>query len=88
MNKHKDSKAVIDRISRAAGHLQSIKKMIEEERDCSDILVQISAVRSAVNNIGRIFLKDHINHCLEDAIKNGNKKVIDDLNSVIEKFLK
>ena len=45
--------------------------MIEDDRDCSEVLVQIAAVRSAINNIGKIILEDHISHCLVDAVEPG-----------------
>ncbi len=85
---HSQTKAVLNRISRVTGHMQSVKKMVEEGRDCSEILIQLSAIRSAVNNIGRIILQDHIDHCVVEAAQNGDRKVLDDLNNAIEKFLK
>ncbi len=85
---HENTKAVLNRLSRATGHLQSIKRMVEEGRDCSEILIQLSAVRSAINNIGKIVLQDHINHCVVDAVRTGDQKLLDDLNEAIDKFLK
>ena len=85
---HTQTKAVINRISRVTGHMQSVKKMVEEGRDCSEILIQLSAIRSAINSIGRIILQDHIDHCVVDAVESGDKKVLEDLNNAIEKFLK
>jgi len=87
-HKHENTKAVIHRLSRAIGHLESVKKMVEEGRDCSEVLIQISAVKSAVNNIGKIILQDHINHCVADAVATGDKKVLDDLSIAIDKFIK
>lgn len=81
-HEHTHTKDVVNRISRAAGHLQSIKKMVEEQRDCSEVLIQLSAVRAAINNIGRIILKDHIEHCMD------NKEALDNLDNAIAKFLK
>ena len=60
---HANTKAVLNRMSRAIGHMESIKTMIENGRDCSEVLIQIAAVRSAINNIGKVILEDHINHC-------------------------
>lgn len=87
-HKHQNTKKIINRMSRAIGHMESIKKMVEEGRDCSDILVQISAVRSAISNVGKIILQDHINNCVVDAVETGDKKVLEDLNSAVDKFLK
>ena len=75
-------------MSRAIGHMQAIKKMIEEDRDCSEVLIQIAAVRSAINNVGKIILKDHINHCVVDAVENDDKEVLEELNDAINKFIK
>lgn len=85
---HENSKAIINRISRTIGHLEAIKKMVEEDRDCSEVLTQIAAVKSAVNNIGREILKDHINHCVVDAALNGDAKVLEDLSIALDRFLK
>jgi len=87
-HEHQDTKKIINRMSRAIGHMESIKRMVEEGRDCSEILVQISAVRSAINNVGKILLQDHINNCVVDAVETGDKKVLEDLSSAIDKFLK
>lgn len=85
---HENSQAVINRLSRAIGHLESVKKMIEGDRDCSEVLIQIAAVKSAVNNIGKIILQDHINHCVVEAVESGNPKVLEDLSAAIDKFMK
>lgn len=85
---HENTKAVLNRMSRAIGHMESIKHMVEDGRDCSEVLIQIAAVRSAINNIGKIILEDHINHCIVDAVETGDKKALEDLNEAIEKFVK
>lgn len=85
---HENTKAVLNRMNRAIGHMESIKTMIESGRDCTEVLVQIAAVRSAINNVGKIILEDHINHCIVDAIETGDQKALEDLNQAIEKFVK
>ena len=87
-HKHEDKKAILNRISRAVGHLESIKRMVEDDRDCSEVLIQIAAVKSAVNNVGKLILKDHINHCVINAVETNDQKVLDDLNYAIDKFIK
>ncbi|MCB2294733.1 metal-sensing transcriptional repressor [Clostridium algoriphilum] len=69
----------MNRLTRAIGHLQSVKKMVEDNRDCSEVLIQIAAVKSAVKNIGKIILQDHINTRVVNAVETGDKKVIEDL---------
>ena len=85
---HENTRAVLNRMSRAIGHMESIKAMIEDGRDCSEALIQIAAVRSAINNIGKIILEDHIRHCVVDALETGDQKVLDDLDEAINKFVK
>ena len=57
---HTQTKAVVNRLARAIGHLESVKRMVEDGRDCTDVLIQLAAVRSALNNTAKIILKDHI----------------------------
>lgn len=85
---HQNTKAVVNRLAKAIGHLEKVKKMVEDGEDCSEVLIQLSAVRSALNNTGKIILKDHIEHCLVDAIEDGDTAAIDELNTAIEKFVK
>ncbi len=85
---HENTRAVVNRLSRAIGHLEAIRNMVEEGRDCSEVLTQIAAVKSAINNIGREVLKDHIQHCVVDAAKSGNQQVLDDLAVALDRFLK
>jgi len=87
-HKHESTKAVLNRMSRVIGHMEAVKKMVEEGRDCSEVLIQIAAVKSAINNIGKIILKDHIEHCVYDALSTGDKQTLEDLKSAIEKFIK
>lgn len=84
---HTQTKVVLNRLSRAIGHLGGVKKMIEDERDCSDILIQLSAVRSEITNLSKIILKDHLEHCIVDAVKNKDEEIIENLKGAIEKLL-
>ena len=85
---HEHTKAVLNRLSRAIGHLESIKKLVENGRDCSEVLIQLSAVKAAINNTGKVILQDHIQHCLVDAIESGDMKEIEELNKAIDRFIK
>lgn len=84
---HPQSKQVINRLSRAIGHLESVKRMAEDGRDCSELLVQISAVISALNGVSKVVLEDHLNHCVIEAAKEGDKKVISDLIDAINQYI-
>ena len=85
---HAETKAVVNRLSRAIGHLEAVKAMVEEGRDCTQVLIQLAAVKSAINNTGKLILKDHLNHCMVEAAKSGDRKAFDDLNEAIDRFLK
>lgn len=85
---HTNTKAVLNRLSRAIGHLESIKRMVEEGRDCSEVLIQLSAVKAAINNTGKVILKDHIEHCMVDAVESGDHEAIEELTTAIDRFMK
>ena len=87
-NQHTHTKSVIDRLSRIIGHMEAVKKMVLDERDCCEVLIQIGAVRAAVNNVGKLILQDHIDHCITHAFETGNQKAITDLHEAIDKFVK
>ena len=82
------AQAVLNRMSRAIGHMEAVKRMVEDGRDCSEVLIQIAAVRSAINNIGKLILEDHISHCIVDAVEHGDSQALEDLKNAIEQFVK
>jgi len=83
-----EKKAVINRLSKAVGHIEAIKRMVENDADCSQILIQLAAVKAAINNTGNLVLKNHISHCIVQAAKEGDEKAISDLNTAIDRFIK
>ena len=85
---HTNTKAVLNPLSRAIGHMESIKRMVEDGRDCSEVLVQLSAVKAAINNTAKVILKDHIEHCLVDAVESGDHEAIEELTAAIDRFMK
>ena len=85
---HENQRAVINRLARAIGHLEKVKRMVEEGYDCSEVLVQLAAVRSALDNTGKVILKDHMRHCMVDAVSAGDQEAIDDLCDAIDKLMK
>jgi DNA-binding FrmR family transcriptional regulator len=76
---------VVNRLARAIGHLESVKRMVEDGRDCTEVLVQLAAVRSALNNTAKIILKDHIEHC--NAGVDSGDHALEELNEAIDKFI-
>ncbi|OGD58096.1 cytosolic protein [Candidatus Bathyarchaeota archaeon RBG_13_52_12] len=88
MTVHKQRKNVRDRLVRAEGHLHGIIKMIDEEKECPDILIQIAAVRAALEKAGAIILEDHLEHCLIEAVKSGDiEPQLDELKAALQKLL-
>lgn len=85
---HAHTKAVLNRLSRAIGHMESIRRMVENGRDCSEVLIQLSAVKAAINNTGKVILQDHIEHCIVDAVESGDKEALEELNKAIDRFMK
>jgi len=85
---HENTKAVTNRLARLIGHLESVKRMVEDGRDCSEVLVQLAAVKSAINNVSKVILQDHIRHCIVDAVEDNDQQALDDLCAAIDKFMK
>ncbi|WP_167957498.1 metal-sensing transcriptional repressor [Anaerosporobacter faecicola] len=83
-----DKKAVLNRLSRAIGHMEAVKRMVENDVDCSEVLIQLAAVRSAINNTGKVVLKNHLNHCIVEAIEEEDHLAIHRLSDAIDKFVK
>lgn len=84
-----ERQAVINRLKRIEGQVRGIQKMVEDDRYCLDILVQISAIQSALKNVGFAITERHINHCVSDAIKQGEgKETIEELMGVLKQFSK
>ena len=85
---HTQTKAVLNRMSRIIGHMQAVKQMVIDGRDCSEVLIQLSAVDAAIKSVSRVILKDHMEHCIVDAIKTEDDEAIENINRAIEQFLK
>ena len=87
MTQHAHTKAVLNRLSRAIGHLGAIKKMVEDGRDCSEILIQLSAVKSQIVGTSKAVLKDHLEHCVKNAVEERNDDAIRQLQEAIDRLL-
>ncbi|MCT2536096.1 metal-sensing transcriptional repressor [Aquibacillus koreensis] len=84
-----EQKNVLNRLKRIEGQVRGIQKMVEEERYCIDILVQISAINAALKNTGMQLLERHMHHCVSHAIKTGNgEESIEELMKVMQQFSK
>lgn len=82
-----EKKRQLNRLSRVIGHLQYVKRMIENDEDCSSVLMQISASKSALNGLGKEIINEHLTHCIAHAIEDGDTKAVEEFQSAIEKFI-
>ena len=81
-----EKKRQLNRLSRVIGHLQHVKRMIEEDQDCADVLMQLSASRSALTGLGKEIINEHIAHCITHAVQDGDMEAIEEFQKAIEKF--
>ena len=88
MSVHKKSEEVIRRLARVEGHVRGIAKMVQEDRDCPAILLQIAAVQSALSKVSQIVLEDHIETCVAKAIREGHgEEAVQDLREAVSRLL-
>ncbi len=81
-------KDLLHRLNRIEGQVRGIKKMVEESVYCPDIMIQIGAVTSALNSVGRILLLSHVNTCVWNDLKTGKKEALDEIISAFNKIAK
>lgn len=84
-----DHEKITNRLVRIEGQIRGIKKMVEEDRECEDILVQISAASASLTNAARLVMEHHIEHCVVDGIKHGDEdETIRRLKKSLDQFSK
>ena len=81
-------KTLINRLSRIEGQVRGVRKMVENDAYCVDILTQVSAIQAALNGFNRELLANHIRTCVMDDIKNGNDEIVDELVQTLQKLMK
>ena len=84
----KEYKDLITRLNRIEGQVRGVKKMVEEERYCIDILTQVSAVQAALNSFNKVLLSNHIKSCVVEDIRNGQEETVDELCATLQKLMK
>jgi len=87
-----DKELLVKRLHRIEGQVRGIERMVEEDRYCIDILTQIAAVKTALEQVGAKLLEDHVTHCVRDALASGDEKAADaksaELLDAVQRFLK
>ena len=81
-------RSILNRMSRIIGHMESVKKMVENDRDCTDVLIQLSDVSSALQGVSRAVLKEHMSTCIVEAVQEDDMEALQELNDAIDKFMK
>ena len=79
-------KDISNRINRLTGQLNGVKKMIEENRYCIDILIQLSAIDKAVKGLASLIMEDHLKTCVVEKIQKGNTQVVDEITDIFKRF--
>ena len=81
-------KILSNRLNRIEGQIRGIKKMLENNAYCPDILIQVSAVNAALNSFNKVLLANHLKSCVIEDIRKGNNQVIDELVKTLQKLMK
>ena len=84
----KEYKDLIHRLNRIEGQVRGIKKMVESDTYCTDILVQVSAVNAALNSFNKVLLANHIRTCVANDIRDGKEETIDELVATLQKLMR
>nr|WP_294491484.1 metal-sensing transcriptional repressor [uncultured Mediterraneibacter sp.] len=84
----KERRDMLNRLSRIEGQVRGIKKMVESDVYCPDILIQVSAVNAALNSFNKVLLAEHIRSCVAEDIREGKEETIDELVLVLQKLMK
>ena len=79
-------KQLLSRINRILGQMTGVKKMIEEDRYCGDILIQLSAIEKSIKSLASVILDNHMHSCVVNGIKNGDTKKIDEIVELFKRF--
>jgi DNA-binding FrmR family transcriptional regulator len=80
---------VLNRLARIEGHVRAVSRMVEKDAHCPDILIQIAAIRSALNSVGRVILEDHVKSCLIEAVDtNDFENSFNELKNSLDKFIR
>lgn len=87
-HEHAHRRKVLARLSRIEGHVRAVKRMVEQDVSCPEVLIQLAAIRSALNGVGRVILEDHVRGCMMDAAQNGEfEQAFQDLKNSLDKFI-
>jgi CsoR family transcriptional regulator, copper-sensing transcriptional repressor len=81
-----DKGGLLKRLNRIEGQVRGISRMVSEDTYCIDVLTQIAAIKSAVDQVGMLLLEDHIKHCVTDSVRAGESAKVDELVKAVNRF--
>lgn len=84
----KEKKKLVNRLARIEGQVKGVRKMVEDDIYCDDVLNQISSIKAALNGLSKALLERHLNTCVVEKLKNGEEEVVEELLTTIHKMLK
>ncbi len=88
LHSEESRKRIINRLARIEGHIRGIKTMVQEDRPCPDVLIQVAAVRGGLDRVARIILDEHLSECIARAVKEGNAEAeIEALKTALDRFI-
>ena len=82
-----EKKKQLNRLAKAIGHLKHVQLMIENDEDCADVLMQLSAVNSALRSLGKNIINEHMTHCISHAIEDGDTQAVEEFQKAVQKFI-
>lgn len=82
-----EKKKQLNRIAKAIGHLQHVRSMMENDEDCADVLMQLSAVNAALRSLGKEIINEHLSHCIVHAIEDGDTAAVEEFQKAIQQFM-
>ncbi len=89
VSRHTKTRQIVNRLARIEGHVTAIRTMVDEGRPCPDVLTQLAAVRSALDQVGRLVLGDHLAHCVVQAARQGNaRQTLAELDAALQRFIR
>ncbi len=86
---HLHQKQAVNRLARIEGHVRAVKQMVADGRDCPDVLLQIAAIQKAIDSTAKLILKDHLEHCLVHAVREGDHEdVLTKLQEALDRYIR
>jgi DNA-binding FrmR family transcriptional regulator len=88
VHEHKETRRIANRLSRIEGHVRAVRTMVEEQRPCADVLIQIAAIRSALDRAAKVLLADHFETCLAAGVaRSQREKALADLRLALDRYI-